>query len=326
MLKKFFELLSSFFSSLFGGKKSEPVSQPKTRPAAPGDLMEDSFDVPADTIITVPVADADKFIPLGGGPFGDDDKEGAFEEPTEPTKPATTGTTQPTLPPKPEPSTPPIPTTVPTTPVETGHKPRFLWCLNNGHGKLQEGKRSPLFEDGKTRFFEYEFNRDIVERIIKELDKKGVKYFDVVPDYNEVGQFLPERVKRANDKKSDLPRIYVAVHANATAPAPGSEWAPNSVKGIETWFAANSKKGVKLAAIFQKHIVEKTGMRNRGLKSTAEKGLYELEKTDMPAVLTENGFFNNKEEAKELMKDEVRQKIADAHVAAIMEIEENGIV
>ena len=37
------------------------------------------------------------------------------------------------------------------------------------------------------------------------------------------------------------------------------------------------------------------------------------------------GFFTNKTQALELMKDSIRQKIADAHVAAIMEIEENGL-
>ena len=45
----------------------------------------------------------------------------------------------------------------------------------------------------------------------------------------------------------------------------------------------------------------------------------------MPAVLTENGFYNNKEECKLLLQDDIRQKIADAHVAAILEIEKNGI-
>ena len=47
--------------------------------------------------------------------------------------------------------------------------------------------------------------------------------------------------------------------------------------------------------------------------------------TRMTAVLTENGFYNNKKEALNLMKEEVRQQIADAHVAAILEIEENGL-
>jgi N-acetylmuramoyl-L-alanine amidase len=44
----------------------------------------------------------------------------------------------------------------------------------------------------------------------------------------------------------------------------------------------------------------------------------------MPAVLTENGFYNNLREAKEMMDDSVRQKIADAHVSAILYIEKHG--
>ena len=44
----------------------------------------------------------------------------------------------------------------------------------------------------------------------------------------------------------------------------------------------------------------------------------------MPAVLTENGFFNNKTEGRKLLSDETRQTIADAHVNAIMEIEKYG--
>ena len=45
----------------------------------------------------------------------------------------------------------------------------------------------------------------------------------------------------------------------------------------------------------------------------------------MPAILTENGFFNNEKQVYELMKPAIRQKIANAHVAAILEIEQNGI-
>ena len=53
----------------------------------------------------------------------------------------------------------------------------IYWCLDNGHGKKTAGKRSPVFDDGETQLFEYEFNRDIVRRIIIELDKVGVQYY-----------------------------------------------------------------------------------------------------------------------------------------------------
>jgi N-acetylmuramoyl-L-alanine amidase len=339
-MKNFFDAIAKFFASLFG-KKTEPtpVPQPQPTPSAPNDRkpgeLEDSSDVPQDTVRTLPVI---AVIPDAPGPFADDDKEDAIDSeepstpapepaPTTPTTPTTGGGTPPTPTPPTTPTTPSTPTT-PPTPPPTELKPRFVWCLDNGHGKLQPGKRSPVFDNGNgnIQFFEYEFNRDVVERIIKDLKKHGVKYLDVVPDFNEVGSFLEERVDRANKYKTDLPKIYVSVHSNAGPAATANDWVADSVNGIETWYASNSTKGKKLAAVFQKHLVLKTGLKNRNLKSTAEKPLYVLEKTTMPAILTENGFYNNKKEVKELMKDRVRQKIADAHVEAILEIEKNGIV
>ncbi len=332
MFKRIIEMFSNFFSSLFGGKKEQPVPTPTSKPIPTNteklpDFAEDSSDVPVDTVITIKVTEVYIAVPGSTGPFADADKEDAFDE-----KPSDTPTVEPpkdeTKPEKPTDTSKPTDTT--TKPSEEPSKPstskkgRYLWCLDNGHGKLQQGKRSPIFDDGKTQFLEYEFNRDVVERIMKALDKKGVEYYDVVPDYLEVGSFLEERVDRANKKKSDLPKIYVSVHSNAGPTADG-KWVPDNIKGVETWYAQNSKKGMKIAAIFQKYILDKTGWKDRNLKSTAISSLYVLTKTTMPAVLTENGFYNNKEEVKELMKDSVRQKIADAHVEAILEIEKNGI-
>lgn len=209
-------------------------------------------------------------------------------------------------------------------PASPAHTPRFMWCLDNGHGKLTAGKRSPVFDDGETQLLEYEFNRDVVQRIIKQLKEKGIQYFDVVPDVEERDNFLEGRVARANAKESDLPKIFVSVHSNA-APAPSSQhWAADSISGIETWFFHSSKRGQKVASIFQRHLLEKTGWKNRHIKSRPDRQFYVLRKTTMTAVLTENGFYNNKGQALELMKNEVRQAIADAHVAAIVELEENG--
>ncbi|MEO1261946.1 MAG: N-acetylmuramoyl-L-alanine amidase [Bacteroidota bacterium] len=339
MFKRLAEIFSNFFGSIFGGNKTEPTTptKPPTKENVDTNLVEDSSDVPVDTVMVVDVMDVD--IPIADndpGAFADDDKAGAFDENSDPEptpEPAPTGdggssTTDndpgtggdagsATSDEGSEPTTPPPPT----------HKQRYLWCLDNGHGKEQAGKRSPIWDEddgGKMQFFEYEFNRDVVERIIKQLKKNGVAYYDVVPDYLKVGSFLKERVARANKEKSELPKLFVSVHANA-GPAATGKWVASSIKGAETWFAHNSRKGKKMAAIFQRHILKKTGFKDRKLKSTKIKNLYVLVKTVMPAILTENGFYNNKSEVKELMKDAVRQKIADAHVAAIMEIEKNGL-
>ncbi len=209
----------------------------------------------------------------------------------------------------------------PTEPVKPNHVQRYMWCLDNGHGKFTAGKRSPKFEDG-TRFFEYEFNRDIVKRIIKKLDEVGVAYFNVVPEV-ETDNFLSGRVGRANAFQSDLPKLFISIHANASRSESMNHWANPPARGIETWYYTGSKRGKKLATIFQKQMFKYTGMVNRGLKAT--KNLYVLRNTKMTAILTENGFYNHKDEAQDLMKDEFRQLIADAHIAAILEVEKNGL-
>lgn len=203
-------------------------------------------------------------------------------------------------------------------------QPRYLWLLDNGHGKEQSGKRSPFFEDG-TRFEEWAFNRDVVQRMAKRLDKIGVQYYVVVPEDN-VGSFLRERVQRANQKESPLglPKIFVSVHSNAIGL---SDW-NNRAQGIEVWHYPNSNSGRHLASAFQRALLKRLpDWADRGLKSHTpgnSKIFYVLANTSMPAVLTENGFYTHEEEAKLLMTDRVRQTIADAHVDAIIETEKCG--
>ncbi len=293
----------AFFKNLFGGgSKSKPATtppkvvkdppkeKPNTTPAkAPipePDQPTDAAEIKPDTASTIIVVSEEEVVI--SKPIDDPVEEKPKPDPVpEPTKPKT--------------------------------KQRYLWCLDNGHGKQTAGKRSPKFDNG-TQFFEYEFNRDIVKRIIEQLDDLGIQSFNVVPEV-DTDNFLQGRVDRANEKKSDLPKIFLSIHANAFG---NSSW--ETPKGIETWHFHNSKSGQALAAIFQKHLIAKTGWANRKLKSyPGSKQFYVLRNTNMPAVLTENGFYTNKEECALLMKNEIRQKIADAHVAAILEIEKNGI-
>lgn len=210
------------------------------------------------------------------------------------------------------------PTENPKVPV---HRPRYLWCLDNGHGKKTAGKRSPKFND--QQFFEYEFNRDVVKRMMAKMDEIGIEYFNVVPEV-DVDNILEERVKRANVKSSSLPKLYLSIHSNA-APAAHGKWSAPHISGIETWYYHNNNRGKKMAAVFQKHLIEATGWKNRHIKSRPTKQFYVLKKTNMTAILTENGFYNNEAQCKELMKDTTRQKIAEAHIAAIMEIETQGM-
>lgn len=338
MLGKIFQAISDFFASLFGGKPSEPPADEKptspttgrptepSRPAEPSQptspttpapaeaeeeeadplLAQDGSEIQPDTVVVVASEKEQiRIIEEEEGDDTDDDEDESTADGETVVE---------------EPATPP---TTPAVPPADRPQGRYLWCLDNGHGKLTKGKRSPVLPSGE-RLFEYEFNRDIVRRIIEKIEPLGVQYYNVVPEV-DTDNFLAGRVERANNKKSVLPKIFVSIHANAGPARSMNDYTLDSISGIETWYYYGSKKGQKIASVFQRHIVAFTGMRNRHLKTQKTKQFYVLRKTNMPAILTENGFYNNREEAIQLMTDEVRQRIADAHVAAILEIEKNGI-
>lgn len=307
MFKKFFDAIRSLFSSFFPTSPKE-TKRPKPTSEEIKDIPQDGSEITKDTIVII-ANEMDEVIIDPATPDKEFDDD-IFEENKE----------------EPEVSEPePEPETEEETPEpEPQKKSRYLWCLDNGHGSQTAGKRSPVFDDDETQFFEYEFNRDVVGRIIEALEKEGIAYFNVVPEV-DIDNFLEGRVDRANKKKSDIPKIFVSVHANA-APAPSiKQWGSDSVHGIETWYYHGSKKGQKVASVFQQKLIDQTGWKSRGLKSKPKGQFYVLRETHMTAVLTENGFYNNKAQAAELMKDEIRQKIADAHIEAILEIEKNGI-
>ena len=208
--------------------------------------------------------------------------------------------------------------------IVTITNPKFLWCLDNGHGRLQAGKRSPVWSDGK-QLEEWKFNRQIVKRIMDKLAGTGVQLYNVVPE-EDVDHFLPERVARANNLVSTLglPKIFVSIHGNAAAP---------SASGLETWYHVNSSAGVRLASVFQRHIVRELRTesgthiwRDRGIMCHANpnQAFYVLRQTSMPSVLTENGFYTHEPECRIMLSEAGQEKIAMAHVKAILEIERDG--
>ena len=215
---------------------------------------------------------------------------------------------------------------------------KYTWLLDPGHGGIIDGvyqtagKRSPGFPDGST-LFEGEFNRDIVSRIMKltsgwapgrhrtHYRLHAVDTINLVDTEEDMP--LRTRVKKANDIHREKGNcIYVSVHANAFGN--GREF--NSAKGICSFHHYRSKDGKRLAEVLQRWLGDLTLFRDRGVLSNDRwANFYVLRKTHMPAVLSENGFMTNFDDASALMDPEVRQAIANAHFAMIQEIEENGL-
>ena len=226
---------------------------------------------------------------------------------------------------------------------------RYTWLLDPGHGGFIDGiyqtagKRSPEFPDG-SRLYEGEFNRDVVSRIMdlcsgmwgekgmyfkkdgapirrKHWDRFAVDAINLVDTEEDTP--LRRRVNDANKIHREKGNcIYVSVHANAF----GNGRNFNNAKGTCTFYHYRSATGEVLAKSLQKWLAELTPFRDRGIRANETwANFYVLRKTHMPAVLSENGFMTNFDDAINLMDPNVRQAIANAHYNMILEIEENGL-
>ena len=161
---------------------------------------------------------------------------------------------------------------------------------------------------------EYEFNRAIVKRIATRLTQLGIKFYNLVPELTDIS--LETRVARANSKVTSLQKIYLSVHGNAAS----DTW--SDANGMETYYYTGGTKSSRLARAFQNRLITEVGWQDRGVK---EANFYVIKYTKMPAILTENGFFSNPEECKKMLDEIWRNKIAEAHVKAIVGIEKAGL-
>jgi len=195
---------------------------------------------------------------------------------------------------------------------------KILWLLDAGHGKNTPGKRSPKFQDG-TQLMEYEFNRDVVDRIAHKCDCLNIAYHILVPEIVDIS--LSERVRRAN--KFHVPDGYtkalVSVHGNAAGD--GVNW--HSANGFEVFTTPGVTQSDRIATeVFNQMKKQFPNWKYRMDMSDGdpdkEENFYIIKNTVCPAILTENGFYTNEAEAKKMMTDDFRDMIAQAHVEAFM--------
>ncbi|MGG3571538.1 N-acetylmuramoyl-L-alanine amidase [Bacillus gobiensis] len=168
--------------------------------------------------------------------------------------------------------------------------------LDAGHGYQTPGKRTV---DGMK---EYEFNRDIAEKVKTLLETySSVQVSSVHSDKRDVP--LKERTALANKASADL---YLSIHANASGN--GKEW--NDVNGIETFvYLSKPTEATSLAQTIQNELIKATERKNRGVKLA---DFHVLRETKMTAILCECGFMTNKEEAALLKTPAYRQACAEA--------------
>ncbi len=100
---------------------------------------------------------------------------------------------------------------------------------------------------------------------------------------------LRERTADANRWGADY---FISLHTNASVP---------SASGTEAFVYSIPSAAQRLAEDIVEGIVERTGLRDRGV--FARPSLYVLRRTEMPAVLVELGFISNSSDANLMAND-----------------------
>ena len=189
--------------------------------------------------------------------------------------------------------------------------------LNPGHG----GKyRSNV---GPTGYVEADGVLDIGLRLKALLQAHSTATVYMTRETDKTLE-LYERAALANKWNGDL---YISLHTNAgVKTAQGAEIYHTKRNEWGTKDAAEAKR---VAAIVQKHVVAKTGMVDRGIKTrtVTSKGspIYgmdyyaDIRLVNMPALLMETGFHSNPEEEAKLKTGSFRQLIAEGILEGLLE-------
>ena len=200
----------------------------------------------------------------------------------------------------------------------------MLILIDNGHGLMTPGKRSP---DGK--FLEYAYNREIATRIVADLTDRGYNAQLLVPEPEDIP--LSERVRRINaaclSHQSSPARpgispnvILISIHVNAAGN--GSKWM--NATGWSCYTSKGQTQSDKLAEyLYEAATKNFPGKRIRTDYSDNdpdwEENFYLLRKTLCVAVLSENFFMDSHSDLEYLQSKAGKQAIIDTHIEGIIE-------
>lgn len=183
--------------------------------------------------------------------------------------------------------------------------------IDNGHGENTPGKRSP---DGRLR--EWAYSREIADRVVYELRKRGIDAERIVKEDMDVP--LSERCKRANAiyKETGKKAILISIHCNAAGS--GASWM--NAKGWSVFVSNNASARSKSLATSLCEVAESLNLvvrRPAPKQPFWQQNLAICRDTNCPAILTENFFQDNREDVDYLLSREGKEAIVRIHVEGI---------
>ena len=162
--------------------------------------------------------------------------------------------------------------------------------IDAGHcGGLSSGYDVGALCPFDSTLTEADVTLDMAERLNKLLVDNGYKV--VMTRRSEENLSLQERISIANNTKNAI--MYISLHCNS-----GSE---GDAQGGEVWYTPGGVgySEQTLAENINNNMCEKTGLINRGIKE----GPYYINYMNIPAVIVETGFINNKTDYEHIVND-----------------------
>ena len=189
--------------------------------------------------------------------------------------------------------------------------------IDNGHGENTPGKRSPVWADG-SQLFEWQYTREIAQRVENELKKRGVDVERIVKVDIDVP--LAARCKIANEIANGVGAgscLLVSIHNNAF---------DGKARGWEVHTYTGKSKSDEYATVFwnEAKLLLPVVSRMRGDHADGDpdydSNFAILRDAGCPALLTENLFMDNEEDCRYLLSADGKKTIADIHINSILKI------
>ena len=206
----------------------------------------------------------------------------------------------------------------------------MIILIDNGHGYNTLGKQSPLLDESikigdefieKNRFKEWKYTRVIAKQIVDKLKSMGYDVRLVTPEEKDIS--LSERIRRINticNKEGAGNVLLISVHANAVGDS--SQWMQG--KGWEAYTTRGKTISDKLAEFLYKRADE--NIKDRKIREDwtdgdrdKEADFYIIKKAKCAAVLTENFFYDNKDDLKYLTSEEGIHAVVRLHIEGIID-------
>ena len=206
----------------------------------------------------------------------------------------------------------------------------MIILIDNGHGENCKGKTSPLLTEdmkidaeftNKGRFREWKYNRIIAKDVVEELKAYDKDARLLVPEDTDIS--LSERVRRVNtlcNKYGTDNVILISIHSNAVGL--GNEWM--NAKGWEAYTTRGKTKSDTLAEYLYKRAEKNFEGRKIRTDWTdgdrdKEADFYIIKKSKCPAVLTENFFYDNKDDLEYLTSTRGVHATVRTHIEGILD-------